>query len=218
MTRWDRVGKASLSLLYKGSWKNLSISLVASIKEMGFGYVYSDSDWYRYSKEFQTGDKSLWTIDFSLIKGREDFVDNTVEALVRMRIYRRKPVGPDFFVTFYPRELKSQSFENAVDWIRLVLIRLYHMVEDVGQMGGWIQLMDDNWLLIFHDGSDIRRVEFILGHSKLPYNFSVAYHVDGSLVFMDYRVASKEKSHFDTLVEAIFDEYWKELIGGGDER
>ena len=207
-------GRGSLSLLYKGTWKEISESLVSAIKEMGFGCVYIDFDWYRYSKEFRLEDGSLWTIDFSLIKGREDFVDGTVEALVKMRIYKIKPVGLDFFSAFHPRELRVGSSADAVDLIRLALIRLYHMVEDLGQMGSWINLMNDNWILVFHDGKDIRRIEFIMGHSKLPHNFVVAYHVDGSLVFVDYRVAFKEKSHFDNLVEAIVDEYWEELAGG----
>jgi len=160
-------------------------------------------------------DGSSWMIDFSLIRGREDFVDGTVEELVKMRIYKIKPVGLDFFLAFHPRELSVGSSASAVDFIRLALIRLLQMVEDVNTTGSWIHLMNDNWVLIFHDGNDIRRVEFILGHSKLPYNFVVSYHVDGSLVCADYRMVAKDKPYFDTLVEAIIDEYWADLTKGG---
>ena len=211
-------GRGSLSLLYKGTWKEIRESLVSTVKELGFGYVYSDFDWYRYSKDFQWKDGSSWTIDFSLIRGREDFVDGTVEALVRLKIYMIKPVSSDFYVVFHPRELKVSSSVDAVDFIKSTLIRLINMIEDLGQMGGWMSLMDNNLVIILHDGIDIREVEFVFGHSKLPHYFVVAYYVDGPLVFMDYRVASKEKSYFDTLVETIIDEYWEELISGGDKR
>ena len=211
------VGMGSLSLLYNGAWQEISESLVSAIKEMGFGCVYIDFDWYRYSKDFRLEDGSLWTIDFSLIRGRDDFVDGTVEALVKMMIYKIKPVGLDFFVAFHPRELKVESPADAVDLIRLVLIRILHMFEDVNRMGGWIHLMNDNWALIFHDGTDIRRVEFVFGHSKLPYNLVVTYHVDGSVVFADYRISAKDKPYFDTLVESIIDEYWADLTRGGEQ-
>jgi len=220
---WAKVGKiyfgrGSLSLLYRGTWKEISESLVSTVKEMGFGCVYLSFDWYRYSKEFRLRDDSLWVIDFSLLKGREDFAEGVIEALVRLKIYMIKPVSFDFYVVFHPRELKVLSSADAVDFIKSALIRLINMIEDLGQMGGWMRLMGNNLVLIFHDGIDIRQVEFVFGHSKLPYYFVVAYYVDGPLVFMDYRVASKEKSYFDTLVETIIDEYWEELISGGDKR
>jgi len=211
------VGKGSLTFLYKGPWKEISENLVSAIKSMGFGCVYIDFDWYRYTKDFTLRDGSFWTIDFSLIRGKDDFVDGTVEALVKMMIYKIKPVGLDFFVAFHPRELKVESSADAVDLIRLALIRILRMVEDVDRMGGWIHLMNDNWVLIFHDGKDIRRVEFILGHSKLPYSFVVSYHVDGSLVCADYRMVAKDKPYFDTLVEAIIDEYLVDVTRGGDQ-
>jgi len=212
------IGRGSLSLLYRGSWKEISERLVTAIKEIGFAYVYSDFDWHRYSKDFWLKDGSAWMLDFSVIRGNEDYVDDIVEAFVKINLYKIKPVEVGFFIAFHPRELKIEKLADAVDLIRSVLIKIPYMVEDVNQLGGWINMMNDNWVLICHGGSDIRRVEFVLGHSRLPYSFVVTYHVDSPLVSIDYRVAAKDRPYFDSLAEAILEEYYKELTGGGGDR
>jgi hypothetical protein len=155
-------------------------------------------------------------LDFSVIKGKEYYVDDTVEALVRVRLYKMKPVEVVFFVVFHPRALSSERLADADDLIRSVLVKFPHMAEDVNQLGGWIHVMNDNWILLCHDGTDIKRVEFVLGHSKLPYSFVVSYHVDSPLVSVDYRVSAKDRPHFDSLAETILEEYWSEICGGGE--
>jgi hypothetical protein len=205
-----------LILLYKGKWQEISERLVATVKEIGFGCVYTSFSWYRYSKDFRLKDDSLWTLNFSVIKGKEDYVDDIVEVLVKVGLYKIKPTELHFFVAFHPWVIRGEKSAGAIDLIRSVLIRLMHMSEDVNQLGGWINMMNDNWVLVCHDNEDLKRVEFVLGHSRMPYNFVVTYNVNSPLVSIDYRVATKGRSYFDALAEAILEEYWSEMRGGGE--
>jgi hypothetical protein len=107
---------------------------------------------------------------------------------------------------------------NLEDLLKSSLYRLPYIAGDLSDFDSWVQLMDENYIVVYHDRYLATRIDVVMKHSRLPYYFVIAYHIDKPFFTADLHVVAVLKSYFDTLAESVLDEYWPEITGRGGER
>jgi hypothetical protein len=206
---------SSLAIIYNGSWHEVGDKALAIIKSMNFNWRNKVGDYRRYYYEFEVGN-SRWLLDFDVVEFPGTAIQPK-ETTLKIRLDQICPHQMSFGVIYHPKVVNLNDV-NLEDLLKSSLYRLPYVAEDLSRFADWIHIMNQNAIVIYHDRELTTRIDVVMGHKHLPYRFVIAYHIDKPYFSTDLHIVADAKSYYDTLAEAIMDEYWPVIVGGGEKR
>jgi hypothetical protein len=203
----------SLTVIHRGPWHEVGDSALAIIKSMDFRWENKVGDYRRYFYRFER-DGTKWVLDFDLVEWPGTGIQPK-ETTLKIHLDQISPREIKFPVTYHPRVVNLNEIDLE-DLLKSSLYRLPHIAGDLSNFASWTHLMDENYIVIYHDRDLATRIDVVMKHSRLPYYFVIAYHIDKPFFSADLHVVAVLKSCFDALAESVLDEYWSEISRGGE--
>ena len=200
--------ESSLIITHRGPWNYVGDKVAEILRDMKM--EWKSGTYQLYYHEFEC-DSSRWVIYVDVL----DIAASTVElkeTILKIYMHRIEPSALHFSVIYHPKTINLEAV-NLGDLLTSLLYRLPHIAEDISRFN-WVQLMDKNYLIAYHDKELVTRVDLVFSHLKLPYKFVVSYHLDLPFLSVDLHTVADEETYFNILVESILDEYYS-LLGGG---
>jgi hypothetical protein len=205
----------SLTVIHRGPWHEVGDSALAIIKSMDFKWENKVGDYRRYFYRFKK-DSAKWVLDFDVVEWPGTGIQPKETAL-KIHLDQGSPREVEFPVIYLPKVVNLNEI-NLEDLLKSSLYRLPHIAGDLSHFASWVHLMNENYIVVYHDRYLATRIDVVMKHSRLPYYFVIAYHIDKPYFSADLHVVTGVKSYFDTLAESVVDEYWSEITGRGGER
>jgi hypothetical protein len=205
----------SLTVIHRGPWHEVGDSALAIIKSMDFKWENKVGDYRQYFYRFERNGAE-WVLDFDVAEWPGTGIQPK-ETTLKIHLDQVSPREVKFAVIYHPKAVSLNEI-NLEDLLKSSLYRLPHIAGDLSNFASWIYLMNENYIVIYHDRELVTRIDVVMRHSRLPYYFVIAYHIDKPFFSADLHVVTDMKSYFDTLAESVVDEYWPTLIGGGKGR
>jgi hypothetical protein len=204
--------ESSIIVVHQGPWNYVGDKVSEVLTNMKMEWKVSTYQLHYH--EFERG-SSRWVIYVDVLDMAGPAV-KLKETILKIYMHRIEPRALHFSVTYHPRTV-NLNVVNLEDLLTSLLYRLPHIAEDIDRFG-FANLMDKNYFIAYHDKELVTRIDVVFSHSKLPYKFVVAYHLDSPFLSVDLHTVAEKKAFFDTLVESILDEYWTDLTKGGERR
>jgi hypothetical protein len=203
----------SLKIFHRGDWHEIGDQVLAIIKSMDFRWESRVGDFRRHFYRFEVNGIK-WMLDFDVVE-HALMAGQPKETTLLVSLDQISPREIKFPIIYHPMILQSNKI-NLEDLLKSSLYRMPHIAEDLSHFANLIHLMDEHFIVIYHDRESTTRIDVVLKHGKLPYYFVVAYHIDKPFFSADLHVVTKGKFFFDTLAEAVIEEYWSDLTVGGE--
>lgn len=203
---------SSLTVIHHGSWHEVGDQALAIIKSMQFNWQNRVGDYRRYYYQFETSG-AKWLLDFDVAEWPGTGIQPK-ETTLKIHLDQISPREVRFAVVYHPKVVNLNA-TNLEDLLKSSLYRLPHIAEDLSRVGDWVHLMNENYIVIYHDRELATRIDVVMKHRHLPYYFVIAYHIDKPFFSADLHVVTNEKFFFDTLAEAVMDEWQTAILGGG---
>jgi hypothetical protein len=203
----------SLTVIHRGPWHEVGDSALEIIKSMDFKWENEAGDYRHYFYRFERDD-TKWVLDFDLAEWPGTGI-HPKETTLKVHLYQISTREIKLPVIYHPKvvNLNEINFENL---LKSSLYRLPHIALDLSHFDSWVHLMNEKYIMIYHDRDLATRIDVVIKHSRLPYYFVIAYHINKPFFTADLHVVAVLKSHFNVLVESVLDEYWSEISRGGE--
>lgn len=205
---------SSLVVTHRGSWHEVGDSALVVIEGMVLDWRNEADDFRRCYYQFEKYG-TAWVLGFDVAEmPRPRPAGQPKATTLKVRLDQTAPHKMTFSVIYHPKVVDF----GRVDLEGLLessLYRLPYIAEDLSHFADWIRLMNENYIVIYHDRELTTRIDVVMGHSRLPYRFIIAYHIDKPHISADLHIVTSFRNRFDTIAESVLDEHWKEILGGG---